>query len=256
MKSKFRVDRLGMILMICGLIFFGNTVKAQDLKIKNVVLVHGAFASRSGWQDVYKILKKQGYNVTVVQIPLTSLNDDVNAVNCALDRLDGKAVLVGHSWSGTVITVAGVHPKVASLVYVDAFQPDEGETTLQWVQSAPTLPESGLLPPDANGFVYFDKEKFHVSFAADLSKEEAQFMADSQQPIAVSCFTDVVTTAAWHNKPSYGILGTADKSINPEILRAMYKRSAAKVTEIKGASHVVFISHAKEVARVIHSATI
>lgn len=228
---------------------------AQETDVKNVVLVHGAFSPRSGWQDVYNILTKKGYNTTIVQIPLTSLSDDVETVNHALNKLDGKAVLVGHSWSGSVITEAGINEKVASLVYVDAFQPDQGETTLQWVKSAPSLPESGLLPPDANGFVYFDKEKFHAGFAADLSKEEAQFMADAQQPIAVSCFTDVVTKAAWHNKPSYGILGTADKSINPEILRAMYKRSGTKVTEIKGASHAVFLSHPKEVANVILSAT-
>lgn len=246
-KIKIRVSLI--VLLAISSVFF--TAYSQETNVKNVVLVHGAFSPRSGWQDVYNILTKKGYNITVVQIPLTSLKDDVEAVNRALNKLDGKAVLVGHSWGGTVITEAGIHAKVASLVYVDAFQPDQGETTLQWVKSAPALPESGLLPSDDKGLVYFDKEKFHAGFAADLSEEEAQFMADAQQPIAASCFTDIVSMAAWHQKPSYGILGSEDKSINPEILRAMYKRSGAKVTEIKGASHAVFLSHPKEVAKVI-----
>ncbi|MFD2290241.1 alpha/beta fold hydrolase [Mariniflexile gromovii] len=222
--------------------------------MKNVVLVHGAFAPRSGWQQVYSILTKNGYHTTVVQIPLTSLEDDVVAVNRALNKLDGKAVLVGHSWSGTVITEAGVHPNVASLVFISAFQPDVGENTLQWVQSEPSAPESGLLPPDDKGLVYYDKEKFHAGFAADLTKEQANFMADAQQPIAASCFTDVISKAAWHDKKSFAILGSEDKSINPLILRKMYERSGTQLTEIKGASHVVFMSHPKEVANLIISA--
>ncbi|MGS2738186.1 alpha/beta hydrolase [Sinomicrobium sp. M5D2P17] len=213
---KTRIKTCIVALFAAVLSFSNNSLQAQDAKAENVVLVHGAFADRSGWQPVYQILKKKGYHITIVQIPLTSLADDVTAVNRALDRIDGKVVLAGHSWSGTVITEAGTRANVAALVYVDAFQPDKGETTLQWVESAPAAPESGLLPPDENGFVYFDKAKFHAGFAADLSKKQAQFMADAQQPIAAKSFTEKVSEAAWHSKPSFGIVGTEDKSINPE----------------------------------------
>ena len=255
MKAVLKVKQFVIALILIIIYGFGSVVHAQDSNIKNVVLVHGAFAPRSGWQQVYSILKKNGYKTTIVQIPLTSLKEDVAAVKQALDKLDTKAVLVGHSWSGTVITEAGMHPNVAALVYISAFQPDVGETTLQWVQFEPSAPESGLLPPDEKGFVYYDKDKFHLGFSADLSKEQSEFMADAQQPIAASCFTDKISQAAWHYKPCYGIVGTADKSINPIILRSMYKRSLTKLTEIEGASDAVFISHPREVVKVIVSAS-
>ena len=238
------------IIFLCSL-----SVSAQGSKTEHVILVHGAFAPRSGWQPVYQILTKNGYDVTVVQIPLTSLKEDVAAVERSLERIDAKVVLVGHSWSGSVITQAGAADNVAALVYVDAFQPDKGETTLQWVESAPAAPESGLLPPDENGFVYFDKAKFHAGFAADIPKEQALFMADSQQPIAAHSFVEEIAVAAWHDKPSFGIIATRDKSINPEILHAMYERSNTKITEIEGASHAVFLSHPKKVAKVIMEAS-
>lgn len=244
---------LGAATLLCTL---PNTpLHSQESNNKSVVLVHGAFADRSGWGPVYKILKRKGFQVDIVQIPLTSLTDDITAVEHALDRTTGNTVLVGHSWSGTVITEAGAKKNVKALVYVDAFVPDVGETTLQWVESAPAAPESGLLPPDDNGLVYFDKEKFHAGFAADLPKSRTTLMADSQQPIAAHSFLEKVTVAAWHSKPSFGIIGTADKSINPEILRNMYRRAGLKTEEIKGASHAVFLSHPRKVAKMIIEAS-
>ena len=222
-------------------------------QVKNIVIVHGAFADGSGFKEVYRILTKKGFNVTIVQNPLTSLKGDVDATLRALDRQDDPIVLVGHSWAGTVITEAGIHPKVVASVYIVAFQSDAGETTGQLASSLPAAPENGILPPDEKGFVYFDKLKFHAGFAADLSQEDADFMYASQVPIAVKCFTDVVKEAAWKSKPSYGIVATEDKAINPDIERNLYKRAGAKITEIKG-NHVIFISQPAAVANVIMNA--
>nr|WP_294782336.1 alpha/beta hydrolase [uncultured Flavobacterium sp.] len=231
-----------------------NAQKAATPQIKNVVLVHGAFADGSGWQGLYKVLTKKGYNVTIVQNPLSSLQDDVNATNLALDKQDGPTILVGHSWGGTVITEAGNHPKVAALVYVAALQPDNGENSVQWLQTAPPAPENGVLPPDDKGIAYYDKVKFHAGFAGDLSKEQADFMYASQGAFHAQGFLTPITKAAWRTKPSYGIVATDDKSIVPSIQHAMYKRSNTKITEIKG-SHVVFISQPEKVANVIIEAS-
>lgn len=231
----------------------GSGGPEERVKAKNIVFVHGAFADGSGYEKLYRILSKKGYHVTIVQNPLSSLKDDVDATKHILDKQDGPTILVGHSWGGTVITEAGTHPKVAGLVYIAAFQPDAGETTVQWASSLPAAPENGILAPDQNGLVFFDKAKFHAGFAADLSREEADFMYASQGPIAVNCFTAPVKEAAWKTKPSYGIVATEDKAINPDIERNMYKRAGAKITEIKG-SHVVFISQPAAVADVIVAA--
>ena len=224
-------------------------------KVKNIVLVHGAFADGSGWKKVYEILTKKGYNVSIVQNPLSSLEDDVAATNLILDRQDGPVILVGHSWGGTVITQAGVHPKVAGLVYVAAFQPDKGESTLQWATSIPFHKENGILPADEKGFIFYSKDKYHAGFAADLSKEEADFMAASQGPVGAKGFATPVTEAAWKTKPSYGIVATEDLSILPDIKRRMYKRSGTIVTELRG-SHVIYISKPKAVAEVIETAAL
>lgn len=224
-------------------------------KIKNIVIVHGAFADGSGFKGVFDILTKQGYNVSVVQNPLTSLKDDVDAANRIIDRQDGPVILVGHSWGGSVITEAGNNPKVAGLVYVAAFAPDAGENTIQWATSLPAAPEFGILPPDEQGVIYFDKAKFHAGFCADLSKDLADFMYASQGPIFGRSFTDKITTAAFRTKPSFAIVATQDKAINPDIERNMYKRAGMKVTEIK-ASHVVFISQPAKVAEVINNAAL
>lgn len=228
----------------------GNKQKASA---KNIVIVHGAFADGSGFKEVYKILSRKGYNVTIVQNPLTSLKDDIDATLRALDKQDGPTVIVGHSWGGTVITEAGMHPKVVALVYIAAFQPGPGENTAKWASSLPAAPENGILPPDKKGVVYFDKVKFHAGFAADLSREEAEFLCASQGPIFGTCFTDVIKEAAWKTKRSYGVVPTEDKAINPDILRNMYKRSGTTITELKG-SHVIYISKPADVANVIITA--
>lgn len=222
-------------------------------EVKNIVIVHGAFADGSGFKKLYSILTKKGYHVTIVQNPLTSLKDDVDAATRAIEKQDGPVILVGHSWGGTVITEAGNHPKVAALVYIAAFMPDKNESTAQLAMSLPMKTEGGILPPDEHGVVYFDKAKFHAGFAADLSNEEAAFMSDSQVPIFATCFGALVTNPAWKTKPSYGIVATEDKALNPDIERNMYKKAGATITEIKG-SHVIFISQAEAVAKVIMNA--
>lgn len=239
--------------LAAGTLFTTNAVAQTAAKVKNIVIVHGAFADGSGFKGIYDILTRQGYNVSVVQNPLTSLKDDVDAANRIIDKQDGPVILVGHSWGGTVITEAGNNPKVAGLVYIAAFAPDKGENTLQWATSLPAAPENGILPPDEKGIIYFDKAKFHAGFAADLSKELADFMYASQGPIAGQCFADKISTAAFRTKPSYGIVATEDKAINPDIERNMYKRADFKITEIKG-SHTVFISQPAKVANVIITA--
>jgi pimeloyl-ACP methyl ester carboxylesterase len=254
-KNKIRPAKWLSAMLFAALIIASPiAMQAQKSpKVKNIILVHGAFADGSGWEGVYNILAAKGYNVTVLQHPMTSLDDDVAALNMAIDKQDGPTILVGHSYGGTVITEAGVSPKVAGLVYVAAFEPDAAESTVTLVQSTPVLPENGILPPDEKGFVYYDKEKFHAGFAGDLPKAKAAFMYASQGAISVKCFTTPVTHVAWKVKPAYAVLTTDDKSINPVMQHNMVKRSGAKVTEIK-ASHVVFISHPKEVAAVIETA--
>lgn len=222
--------------------------------IKNIVLVHGAFADGSGWKALYQVLTQKGYNVTIVQNPLTSLEDDVAATHVVLDKQDGPALLVGHSWGGAVITEAGNHPKVASLVYVAAFQPDNGESALQWLQTAPPAPENGVLPPDEKGIVYYDKAKYHAGFCADIPADEAEFMYASQGAFYAKGFITPITQAAWRSKPTFACIATEDKSIAPEIQRAMYKRSNTKAIDVKG-SHVIFMSKPDAVARVIQEAS-
>jgi pimeloyl-ACP methyl ester carboxylesterase len=225
-------------------------------KIKNIVLVHGAFADGSGWQALYQILAEKGYNVVIVQNPNTSMADDVATTERELARLDGPAVLVGHSYGGAIITQAGVNDKVAALVYVAAFQPDTGESALDLIMTAPDLSGGAVLPPDANGFIYFSTEKFHSAFCADIPAQQAAFMAASQIPVHVNSFAAKMTQAAWHHKPTWAIVAGEDKAINPIIERRVYERSKSKTTEIAGASHVVFMSHPKEVAAVIDAAAV
>lgn len=222
--------------------------------VKNVVLVHGAFVDGSGYKGLFDILTKKGYNVTVVQNPLSSLAADVDATTAALDRQDGPTILVGHSYGGSVITEAGDHPNVAALVYIAAFPIEPGKSALDWALSEPGSPKNGILPADAKGILYYDKAKFHEGFAGDLSKEQADFMYASQGRFAAEALAAKGTKAPWKVKPTYGIVATEDEAIVPSLQRKMYKHVNAKVTEIKG-SHVVFISRAKEVADVIINAS-
>jgi pimeloyl-ACP methyl ester carboxylesterase len=218
---------------------------------KNIVLVHGALVDGSGWRAVYEILKAKGYNVSIVQQPLTSLDADVAATKQVLATQEGDTVLVGHSYGGTIISAAGTDAKVKALVYVAALQPDTGESTGELAGSKPA--PTNDLKQTADGFVYLDPAKFHADFAADVPKAEAEFMAHSQMPVAGAAFAAKLGEVAWKTKPSYAIVATEDRVLNPDLERSMYKRSGAKVTEIKG-SHALYISKAKEVAAVIEEA--
>ena len=252
----FSFKKLIINSLFVGFLFtLNNQLMAQTTTqpVKNIVIVHGAFADGSGFLNIYKILTKKGYHVTIVQLPLTSFEDDVAATNRELERQNGPVILVGHSWGGTVITQAGVSSKVVGLVYIEGFQPAVGEITLDLATSAPALEENGLLPPDAEGLLYYSKEKYHKGFAGDLPKETADFMYATQGPFPVQAFKTTVTQAAWKTKPSWAIVATDDKSINPIILKRMYKRAGSVITEIKG-SHVVFISQPHKVAKVIEAA--
>jgi pimeloyl-ACP methyl ester carboxylesterase len=227
-----------------------HNVAAQG--VRNVVLVHGAFADGSGWRGVYDELTQRGYHVTIVQNPLTSLADDVAATKRALDRQDGPAILVGHSWSGTVITEAGVDPKVAGLVYVSALSPDAGETTAQQYEGFVTPPEF-VIDTHGDGFGFVKPENFKIGFAADVSDADAGFMRDSQVPIAMSVFATKLSQAAWRSKPSWAVIATDDKAFDLRMLRHMAGRIGAKVTEVP-ASHAVFMTQPKAVADVIDEA--
>jgi pimeloyl-ACP methyl ester carboxylesterase len=224
---------------------------ARAEPVKNVVLVHGAFADGSGWKPVADILRQDGYTVSIVQEPETSLADDVAATNRILDRQPGPAVLVGHSYGGAVITEAGNNTHVVSLVYVAAFVPDEGEKLGPLLNSI--APAANSIAPTADGYLMIDQAKFAADFAADLPAAEARFMAISQVPINGSALGTPITAPAWKTKPSYGIVATQDRMINPDLERSMYKRAGAKVTEIKG-SHAIFVSQPRAVANVIEQA--
>ena len=219
--------------------------------IKNVVLVHGAFADGSGWKAVSDILSKDGYKVSIVQPPETSLPDDVAATNRVLDAQDGPVVLVGHSYGGIIITAAGNNAHVKSLVYVAAFQPDTGESLASLGDSLP--PASKAIRPSADGFLSLDPSLFHADFAADLPAAEADVMAHSQVYVSVKAATAPAESPAWKTKPSFAIVATKDRAINPDLERKMYKRSHAQTTEVDS-SHVVYISQPAAVAAVIEKA--
>lgn len=224
----------------------------DDQAIRNVVLVHGAFADASGWRRVYDDLTARGYRVTMVQNPLTSLADDVAATNRALNRQDGPAILVGHSWGGTVITEAGVHPNVAGLVYVSALSPDAGETTAQQYDGFISPPEF-VLDIGEDGYGYVALESFRAGFAHDVSEADAAFMRDAQVPINMAVFGAVLENAAWRVKPSWAVIATEDKAFSQEMLHHMAGRIGAKITEVS-ASHAVFMTQPAVVAETIDEA--
>lgn len=246
-KSTFIAAFILAFTLTC---LYGNIAQAQ---VKNIVLVHGAFADGSGWQKLYDILTARGYKVSVVGNPDLGIPEDVAATQRVVDRQDGPCLLVGHSYGGAIITVAGNSPKVAGLVYVSAFAPDTGETLIGLLKSYPTDPASGILPPDKDGFVWYDRAKYHAGFCADIPKAMADFMADSQLPTAVVAFTYVFKEVAWKNKPTWYIVAAQDHSIPPDLERKMGKRTGGKVSEING-SHLIFISHPEEVSKVVEAA--
>ena len=225
---------------------------SEDHRMKNVVLVHGAFADGSGWRGVYDALTARGYRVTIVQNPLTSLADDVAATRRALDRQDGPTVLVGHSWGGTVITEAGVHPNVGALVYVSALIPDAGETTAQQYEGYPPATEF-VLDTHADGFGFIDADKFKIAFAADTSDADAAFLRDSQVPINMAAFAETLQNAAWRTRPSWAVIATEDNAFGAGMLHGMARRIGAKITEVR-ASHALFMTQPKAIAEVIEEA--
>jgi pimeloyl-ACP methyl ester carboxylesterase len=221
--------------------------------MKNIVLVHGGFVDGSGWEGVYKILKKNGYNVSIVQNPTISLKDDVAVTKRTLEAQDGPAILVGHSYGGAVITEAGTHPKVAGLVYITAFAPDKGESVAALIKDPPPgAPVPPILPPQ-EGYLFLDKAKFPASFAADVAPEKAAFMADSQVPWGVDSLSGTITEPAWKTKPSWYLVVTEDKMIPPAAQRVMAKRAGAAVVEVKG-SHAIYVSQPAAVADLIEQA--
>jgi pimeloyl-ACP methyl ester carboxylesterase len=220
--------------------------------ITRVVLVHGAFADGSGWRAVHEDLTGRGFQVTVVQNPLTSLEDDVAATTRVLDRLDGPAILVGHSWGGTVITEAGNHDNVAGLVYVAALIPDSGQTSGQQYEGFAPTPEF-VIDIGEDGFGFLAPATFKAGFAADASDADAVFMRDSQVPVNMGVFAQPVTEAAWHHKPSWAIYGTEDKAFDQAMLAHMAERAGATTTTVPG-SHAVFLTQSDAVSEVIVAA--
>lgn len=219
---------------------------------RNVVLVHGAFVDGSGWRGVYENLTDRGYRVTVVQNPLTSLADDVASTRRALDAQDGPTVLVGHSWGGTVITAAGVHPNVRALVYVSALSPDAGETTAQQYEGYTTPPEF-VIETRKDGFGFIPAKNFHAGFAADVTEAQADFLAASQVPINMSVFGEKLEAAAWRSKPSWAVIATDDRAFDQRMLHDMADRMGARITTV-AASHAVFMTQPDVVADVIDQA--
>jgi pimeloyl-ACP methyl ester carboxylesterase len=221
--------------------------------VKNVVLVHGGFVDGSGWQGVYSALKRNGYSVSVVQNPTKSLADDVAVTKRALAALDGPAILVGHSYGGVVITEAGNDPKVAGLVYIAAFAPDAGESVASLISNpAPGAPVPPILPPQ-DGYLFLDRARFAESFAADVPREAAAFMADSQVPWGLDALNGAVSQAAWKTKPAWYLVATDDRMIPPSAQRAMSSRAGAVAEEVAG-SHSVYVSQPQAVASIIEKA--
>jgi pimeloyl-ACP methyl ester carboxylesterase len=246
-----------VILPIMAMMFgMGKDLMAQtnaSTAAKNVVLVHGGFVDGSGWQGVYKALKKNGYDVAIVQNSTTSLADDVATTKRAIAMQNGPVILVGHSYGGAVITEAGNDPKVAGLVYVAAFAPDKGESVSSLIKNPPPgAPVPPILPP-VDGYLMLDKAKFPASFAGDVSPEEAAFMADSQVPWGVNALGGTISEPAWKTKPSWYLLTTEDRMIPPDAQRLMSKRAGATVVEVKG-SHAIYVSQPQAVARIIEAA--
>jgi pimeloyl-ACP methyl ester carboxylesterase len=222
--------------------------------VKNVLLIHGGFVDGSGWRGVYDLLKKDGYNVSIVQNPTTSLPDDVAVTKRMLAAQNGPSILVGHSYGGVVITEAGNDAKVAGLVYIAAFAPDQGESVSSLIKNPPPgAPVPPILAPQ-DGYLFLDRARFAVSFAADVTPAEAAFMADSQVPWGVAALEGAVTQPAWKIKPSWYLVASDDKMIPPDAQRAMSKRAGATLTEVKG-SHAVYVSRPQAVASLIVQAT-
>src|SRR3954470_20898395 len=239
-----------LLLTCCAL-----SAQTEEHRIRNIVLVHGAWADGSGWKGVYDILVMDRYNVSIVQEPETSFKDDLAAVKRILAQQDGPCILAAHSYGGAVITEAGTDQSVAGLVYVAAHMPDAGENEADDGKLFPSdLSKSTAIQKTVDGFTYLDPARFHEYFAADLSAEEAAFMARSQVLNAADNFKAVITTAAWRSKPSWMLVATKDRAINPDLERWYAGRANSHTVEVPGASHAVYVSRPKEVAALIETA--
>jgi pimeloyl-ACP methyl ester carboxylesterase len=220
---------------------------------RNVVLVHGGFVDGSGWEAVYRSLRRDGHTVSIVQNPTISLSDDVRATNQVIAAQNGPVILVGHSYGGVVITEAGNHSKVVGLVYIAAFVPDKGESVSSLIKDPPPgAPVPPILPPQ-DGYLFLDKAKFPASFAADVDAGKAEFMADSQVPWGVEALNGTISQPAWKTKPSWYLVATDDRMIPPPAQRSMSKRAGATVVEVSG-SHAVYVSQPDAVAGLIAKA--
>jgi pimeloyl-ACP methyl ester carboxylesterase len=238
-------------LLTCGAL----SAQSQQHRVRNIVLVHGAWADGSGWKGVYDILVKDGYQVSIVQEPETSFREDVAATKRVLALQEGPCILVAHSYGGSVITEAGTDPGVVGLVYVAAHMPDSGEKESEDGLRFPSdLAKSGAIKKTPDGFTYIDPAQFHELFAADLPTDQAAFMARSQVLNFADNFSATITTAAWRTRPSWMVVPGSDRTISPDLERWYAKRAKSHTIEIAGASHVVYLSHPKEVADVIESA--
>jgi pimeloyl-ACP methyl ester carboxylesterase len=221
--------------------------------MNNIVLVHGGFVDGSGWESVYRTLKKGGYNVSIVQNPTLSLADDVAVTKRTLASQDGPVILVGHSYGGAVITEAGNDPRVVGLVYIAAFAPDKGESVATLIKDPPPgAPVPPILPPQ-DGYLFLDRGKFRASFAADVDAERAAFMADSQVPWGVEALSGKISEPAWKAKPSWYMIATDDKMIPPDAQRSMSKRAGSTAVEVKG-SHAIYVSQPEAVAALVEQA--
>ena len=249
-------NALPMIASVASLALGVNAsaaLAADAAKVKSVVLVHGGFVDGSGWEGVYDLLKKDGYDVTIVQNPTTSLADDVAVTKRAIAAAPGKVILVGHSYGGAVITESGTDPKVAGLVYITAFAPDQGESVAKLTSNpAPGAPVPPIVPP-VDGFLFLDKAKFVASFAADVKPDLAHFMADSQVPWGLDALNGTITEPAWKSKPSWYLVATDDKMIPVDVQRMMAKRAGAKTVDEAG-SHAIYVSKPAAVAKLIEQA--
>jgi pimeloyl-ACP methyl ester carboxylesterase len=240
-----------LLVLTCCALYAQN----EDHRVRNIVLVHGAWADGSGWKGVYDILVEGGYNVSIVQEPETSFKEDVAATKRVLAQQDGPCILVAHSYGGAVITEAGTEPAVVGLVYIAAHMPDAGENEADdGKRFSSDLSKSGAIKKTADGFTYLDPAQFHEYFAADLPAEQAAFMARSQVLNLADNFKAVITTAAWRSKPSWMMVAAADRAINPDLERWYATRANSKKVEVAGASHSVYVSHPKEVAALIEEA--
>ena len=240
-----------MLVLTCFIVL----AQSQDHHVRNIVLVHGAWADGSGWKGVYDVLVKDGYNVSIVQEPETSFKEDVAATRRVLALQDGPCILVAHSYGGAVITEAGTDPSVAGLVYIAAHMPDAGESEAEEGKRFPSdLSKSGAIKKTADDFTYLDPAQFHEYFAADLSAEQSALMARSQVLNEADNFKAIITTPAWRSKPSWMLVAGADRTIHPDLERWYAARANSHKVEVPGASHSVYVSHAKEVAALIEEA--